>query len=89
MHRSLTILWRQQTDPASIAQGIVEDHADIQNDQAENQKQQANKSKGLSTIIKEHYPKWLLYCVLVLLNSHHCYYCGYTARFRQIRHQHS
>ena len=119
----------EATDPASVAQGIVEDHADIQDAQAENQKQLTNKSKsllrigpglitgvadddpsgigtysvagaqfgyqllwlapvcvplmiavqemcgrvalvtskGLSAIIKEHYPKWLLYCVLVLL----------------------
>ena len=34
----------EATDPASVAQGIVEDHADIQDAQAENQKQQANKS---------------------------------------------
>src|SRR5664280_608848 len=40
----------EATDPASIAQGIVEDHADIQNDQAENQKQETNKSKSLLRI---------------------------------------
>jgi NRAMP (natural resistance-associated macrophage protein)-like metal ion transporter len=119
----------EATDAASVAQGVVDDHADIQNAQAENREQLSNKSKslfrigpglitgvadddpsgigtysvagaqfgyqllwlapvcvplmiavqemcgrvalvtskGLSAIIKEHYPKWLLYSVLMLL----------------------
>ena len=119
----------EATDAMSIAQGAVEDHADIQNAQAESREQSASKaksllrigpglitgvadddpsgigtysvagaqfgyqllwlaplcvplmiavqemcgrlalvtSKGLSAIIKEHYPKWLLYSVLMLL----------------------
>src|SRR5664279_2228996 len=119
----------EATDAASVAQGVVDDHKDIQNAQAESGEQSSSKtksllrigpglitgvadddpsgigtysvagaqfgyqllwlapmcvplmiavqemcgrlalvtSKGLSAIIKEHYPKWLLYCVLVLL----------------------
>ncbi len=119
----------EATDPASVAQGIVKDHADIQDAQAESREQSSSKaksllrigpgiitgvadddpsgigtysvagaqfgyqllwlaplcmplmiavqemcgrlalvtSKGLSAVIKEYYPKWLLYSVLVLL----------------------
>jgi len=119
----------EATDPATVAQGKVEDHADVQDAQTKSQEQQTNKSnsllrigpglitgvadddpsgigtysvagaqfgyqllwlapvcvplmiavqemcgrvalvtsKGLSAIIKEHYPKWLLYSVLMLL----------------------
>jgi NRAMP (natural resistance-associated macrophage protein)-like metal ion transporter len=119
----------EATDAASVAQGVVDDHVDIQNAQTENREQLSNKSKslfrigpglitgvadddpsgigtysvagaqfgyqllwlapvcvplmiavqemcgrvalvtskGLSAIIKEHYPKWLLYSVLMLL----------------------
>jgi NRAMP (natural resistance-associated macrophage protein)-like metal ion transporter len=119
----------EATDVASVAQGAVEDHADIQSAQAESGEQSSNKtksllrvgpglitgvadddpsgigtysvagaqfgyqllwlaplcvplmiavqemcgrlalvtSKGLSANIKEHYPKWLLYFVLMLL----------------------
>jgi len=119
----------ESTDAASVAQGVVDDHADIQNAQAENREQLSNKSKslfrigpglitgvadddpsgigtysvagaqfgyqllwlapvcvplmiavqemcarvalvtskGLSANIKEHYPKWLSYSVLMLL----------------------
>ena len=119
----------EATDAASVAQGVVEDHADVQDAQAESREQPSSKrksllrigpglvtgaadddpsgigtysvagaqfgyqllwlapvcvplmiavqemcgrvglvtSKGLAAIIKEHYPKWLLYSVLVLL----------------------
>jgi len=119
----------EATDPASVAQGIVEDHTDIQKAQSESQDKPSSKtnpllkigpglitgvadddpsgigtysvagaqfgyqllwlapvcvplmiavqemcgraalvtSKGLSAIIKEHYPRWLLYSVLTLL----------------------
>ena len=119
----------EATDATSVAQGVDEDHADIQNAQAESAEQLSSKtnsllrigpglitgvadddpsgigtysvagaqfgyqllwlvpicvplmiavqemcgrlalvtSKGLSAIIKEHYPKWLLYSVLILL----------------------
>jgi len=119
----------EATDPASVAQGTIDDHADIQNAQTENGEHPPDKSKsllrigpglitgvadddpsgigtysvagaqfgyqllwlaplcmplmiavqemcgraalvtskGLSAIIKEHYPKWLLYSVLMLL----------------------
>jgi NRAMP (natural resistance-associated macrophage protein)-like metal ion transporter len=119
----------EATDPVSVAHGVVEDHVDIQNAQAESGDQLSSKtksllrigpglitgvadddpsgigtysvagaqfgyqllwlapmcvplmiavqemcgrlalvtSKGLSAIIKEHYPKWLLYSVLMLL----------------------
>jgi NRAMP (natural resistance-associated macrophage protein)-like metal ion transporter len=119
----------EATDAASVAQGDIEDHADIQSAQAKSGEQSSNKkksllrigpglitgvadddpsgigtysvagaqfgyqllwlaplcvplmiavqemcgrlalvtSKGLSAIIKEHYPKWLLYGVLMLL----------------------
>lgn len=119
----------EATETASVAQGVVDDHADIQNAQAESREQPSYKhksllrvgpglitgvadddpsgigtysvagaqfgyqllwlaplcmplmiavqemcgrvalvtSKGLSAIIKEHYPKWLLYSVLMLL----------------------
>jgi NRAMP (natural resistance-associated macrophage protein)-like metal ion transporter len=119
----------EATDSTSVAQGVVEDHADIQNAQAEGREQSSSKtksllrigpglitgvadddpsgigtysvagaqfgyqllwlaplcvplmiavqemcgrlalvtSKGLSAVIKEHYPKWLLYSVLILL----------------------
>src|ERR1039457_5340676 len=119
----------EATDAKSLAQGVIEDHADIQSAQAESQEQSSSKaksllrigpgiitgvadddpsgigtysvagaqfgyqllwlaplcmplmiavqemcgrvalvtSKGLSAIIKEHYPKWLLYSVLLLL----------------------
>src|SRR5664280_325806 len=119
----------EATDPASIAQGIVEDHADVQDAQAESREHPSHGSKslfrvgpglvtgavdndpsgigtysvagaqfgyqllwlaplclplmiamqemsgrvalltnkGLSGIIKEHYSKWLLYSVLLLL----------------------
>jgi NRAMP (natural resistance-associated macrophage protein)-like metal ion transporter len=119
----------EATDAASLAQGVIEDHADIQSAQAESQDQSSSKpksllrvgpglitgvadddpsgigtysvagaqfgyqllwlaplcvplmiavqemcgrvalvtNKGLSAIIKEYYPKWLLYSVLTLL----------------------
>jgi Mn2+/Fe2+ NRAMP family transporter len=119
----------EATDATSVAQGVVEDHADIQNARAESGAQLSGRnksllrvgpglitgvadddpsgigtysvagaqfgyqllwlaplcvplmiavqemcgrlaivtSKGLSAIIKEHYPKWLLYSVLMLL----------------------
>ena len=119
----------EATDATSVAQGVVDDHADILNAQAENREQPSDKrksllrvgpglitgvadddpsgigtysvagaqfgyqllwlapvcvplmiavqemcgrlalvtNKGLSAIIKEHYPKWLLYSVLMLL----------------------
>jgi len=119
----------EATDAASVAQGVVDDHADIQNAQTESGEHPPDKgksllrigpglitgvadddpsgigtysvagaqfgyqllwlapvcvplmiavqemcgraalvtSKGLSAIIKEHYPKWLLYSVLMLL----------------------
>ena len=119
----------EATDAASVARGVVEDHADIENAQAESREHPSNQrrsllrigpglvtgaadddpsgigtysvagaqfgyqllwlapvcvplmiavqemcgrvalvtSKGLSAIIKEHYSKWLLYGVLVLL----------------------
>jgi Mn2+/Fe2+ NRAMP family transporter len=119
----------EATDASSVAQGVVDDHADIQNAQAESGEHPPDKlksllrigpglitgvadddpsgigtysvagaqfgyqllwlapvcvplmiavqemcgraalvtSKGLSAIIKEHYPKWLLYSVLMLL----------------------
>ncbi len=119
----------EATDAASVAQGVVDDHADVQNAQAESREQPSHErrpllrigpglvtgaadddpsgigtysvagaqfgyqllwlaplclplmiavqemcgrvalltSKGLSAIIKEHYPKWLLYGVLMLL----------------------
>ena len=37
----------EATDAASVAQGVVDDHADIQNAQAENREQLSNKSKSL------------------------------------------
>src|ERR1035438_2097135 len=119
----------ESTDAASVAQGVIDDHVDIQNAQGDNREQPSSKrkpllrigpglitgvadddpsgigtysvagaqfgylllwlvpvcvplmiavqemcgrvalvtSKGLSAIIKEHYPKWLLYSVLMLL----------------------
>ena len=40
----------EATDAASVAQGVVDDHADIQNAQAENREQLSNKSKSLFRI---------------------------------------
>jgi dihydroorotase-like cyclic amidohydrolase len=37
----------EATDAASVTQGVVDDHADIQNAQAENREQLSNKSKSL------------------------------------------
>src|ERR1035438_5471725 len=40
----------ESTDPATILQGVEEDHADIQNAQTDNQEQQTNKSKSILRI---------------------------------------
>src|SRR5664279_537077 len=119
----------EATDPVSLAQGVIEDHADVQNAQAQSRENPSSgrksllrvgpgvitgvadddpsgigtysvagaqfgyqllwlapvcvplmiavqemcgrvalvTSKGLSAVIKEYYPKWLLYSVLTLL----------------------
>jgi len=40
----------EATDAASVAQGVVDDHVDIQNAQTENREQLSNKSKSLFRI---------------------------------------
>jgi hypothetical protein len=47
----------EATDAASVAQGAVDDHADIQNAQAENREQPSSKRKSLLRIGPAQYKK--------------------------------